>query len=163
MRSCPVDRVSRRGGGREAPRKVRIGSWNVGTLTGKFLELVDILRERRIDIACFQETKWKGRRSRSRNGYKLWYSGSKTARNVVRIIMSDRLKENVVEVKRCSDRLMLVKVVLEEEVANVVCAYAPQVGLGVDEKITFWKSIDDLVSGIPDDQPLYIGGISMAI
>lgn len=40
--------------------RIRVGSWNVGSLSGKFLELVDALFRSKVDIACFQETKWKG-------------------------------------------------------------------------------------------------------
>ncbi|KAG5593704.1 hypothetical protein H5410_034936 [Solanum commersonii] len=38
--------------------KLRVGSWNIGSLTGKSVELVKILKKRRINIACVQETKW---------------------------------------------------------------------------------------------------------
>ncbi|GJS04489.1 hypothetical protein Tco_0320997 [Tanacetum coccineum] len=40
-------------------------------------ELVDALERHRVDIACFQETKWKGSSNREGNGHKLWYSGAK--------------------------------------------------------------------------------------
>ncbi|GKG31087.1 craniofacial development protein 2-like protein, partial [Tanacetum coccineum] len=55
-------------------RRIRVGSWNVRSLTGKLLELGDALRRHKVDIACFQETKWKGSRMREGNGYKLWTS-----------------------------------------------------------------------------------------
>ena len=42
------------------PRRIRIGSWNVGSLTGKLRELVDAAVRRGVDILCIQETKWKG-------------------------------------------------------------------------------------------------------
>nr|GEW99664.1 craniofacial development protein 2-like [Tanacetum cinerariifolium] len=51
--------------------RIRVGSWNVGSLTCKFFELGDVLRRQKVDIACFQETKWKGSRAREGNGYKL--------------------------------------------------------------------------------------------
>jgi len=38
-------------------RKVRLASWNIGSLMGKSIELVKALHRRRISIACFQETK----------------------------------------------------------------------------------------------------------
>nr|GFB86918.1 craniofacial development protein 2-like [Tanacetum cinerariifolium] len=56
-------------------RKIRVGSWNVGSLTEKSLELVDALERHRMDIACFQETKWKDSSNREGNRHKLWYSG----------------------------------------------------------------------------------------
>lgn len=38
-------------------RKVRLAYWNIGSLTGKSIELVKSLYRRRISIACVQETK----------------------------------------------------------------------------------------------------------
>jgi hypothetical protein len=37
--------------------RIRLGSWNVGSLTGKLRELVDIAIRRRVNILCIQETK----------------------------------------------------------------------------------------------------------
>ena len=42
------------------PTRIRLGSWNVGSLTGKLRELVDTATRRRVNILCVQETKWKG-------------------------------------------------------------------------------------------------------
>ncbi|KAL8118617.1 hypothetical protein AgCh_016220 [Apium graveolens] len=61
----------------------RVGSLNVGTLTGKFLELVEGLKKRHVDAICVQETKWKGAETKEANGFKLWYSGVVTNRNGV--------------------------------------------------------------------------------
>ncbi|GJU69316.1 cleavage/polyadenylation specificity factor, 25kDa subunit [Tanacetum coccineum] len=98
-------------------------------MTGKFLELVDASKRKKVDIACFQETKWKGSRNREGNQYKLWYSGSKTARNGVGIVLASYLKDKVVQVSRISDRIMMVRLVIEEETVSVISTYAPQVGL----------------------------------
>ncbi|KAG5571039.1 hypothetical protein H5410_060805 [Solanum commersonii] len=38
---------------------LRVGSWNIGSLMGKFIELVKILKKRKINIACVQETRWR--------------------------------------------------------------------------------------------------------
>lgn len=43
------------------------------------------------------------------------------------ILLSKELKDNIVEVNRCNDRIMSVRVVVGEKVVNVVCEYAPQV------------------------------------
>ena len=39
------------------PIRIRLGSWNVGLLTGKLKELVDAATRRRVNILCVQETK----------------------------------------------------------------------------------------------------------
>ncbi|KAL6549823.1 hypothetical protein OROMI_020311 [Orobanche minor] len=138
-------------------RGLRVGSWNLGTLTGKLLELVDILNKRRVDVACIQETRWKEAQSRETNGFKLWYSGLANSSNGVGILLSKELKNNVVEVKRCNDMIMSVRVVVGEKAVNVVCAYAPRVGLGALEKEAFCICLDELVGGIPDDQFIVLG------
>ncbi|GKC24387.1 retrovirus-related pol polyprotein LINE-1 [Tanacetum coccineum] len=155
-------REIRRGSRVEATRRIRVGSWNVGSLTGKLLELGDVLERHRVDIACFQETKWKGSSTKEGNGYRLWYSGSKTgsqtARNGVGIIVKACLKDKVVHVNRCSDRIISLTLVIEGEIVNVISAYAPQVGLGEDEKKTFWDSSDEVVRVFLTDQRLILGG-----
>ncbi|GJV64586.1 retrovirus-related pol polyprotein LINE-1 [Tanacetum coccineum] len=140
LRSCPGlgvvdgDRRTRSYDRLAGSRRIRVGSWNVGSLTRKLLELCDTLGRHKVDIACFQETKWKGSRAREGNGYKLWYSGSSNARNGVGIILAGRLKDNVVRVTRRSNRIMAISVVIEGETVNVISAYAPQVGLSDAEK-----------------------------
>jgi hypothetical protein len=42
------------------PTRIRLGSWNLGSLTGKLRELVNVAIRRRVNILCVQETKWKG-------------------------------------------------------------------------------------------------------
>ena len=39
------------------PTRIRLGSWNVGSLIGKLRELVDTATRRRVNILCVQETK----------------------------------------------------------------------------------------------------------
>jgi hypothetical protein len=44
--------------------RIRLGSWNVGSLTGKLKELVDTAIKRRVNILCVQETKWTGQKTK---------------------------------------------------------------------------------------------------
>ena len=48
--------------------RIRIGSWNVGSLTDKLRELVDVAIRRRVNILCVQETKWKGQKAKEVEG-----------------------------------------------------------------------------------------------
>nr|GFA66049.1 hypothetical protein [Tanacetum cinerariifolium] len=150
LRSCPrlgvVDegRRTRSYDKSAGPRRIRVGSWNVRSLTRKLLKLCDTLGRHKVDIACFQETKWKGSRAREGNGYMMWYSGSSNARNGVGIILAGRLKDNVVRVTRRRDSIMAILVVIEGETTNVISAYAPQVGPSDAEKKRFWDALDEL-------------------
>ncbi|XP_076893777.1 uncharacterized protein LOC143545858, partial [Bidens hawaiensis] len=53
---------------------------------------------------------------------------------------------------------MVLRLVLGEEVVIVVCAYAPHIGLGDQEKREFWDLLDAVVGGIPRGERICIGG-----
>jgi len=40
--------------------KFRDGTWNVDSLTGRAGELIEALVDREADVACIQETQWRG-------------------------------------------------------------------------------------------------------
>lgn len=130
-------------------RKVRLASWNIGTLTGKSIELVKSLHRRKVSIACVQETKWVGEKAKEIDGFKLWYSGSVKAKNGVGILVVKDLAEQVVEVRRKSDRIMVIKVLVGSVFVNVVSAYAPQVGLPEETKKLFWEDLDEVTQEVP--------------
>ena len=83
-------------------RALRVGTLNVGTMTGRGRAIADLMKSRRVDILCVQETRWKGNKARELGeGYKLIYSGTnKEGRNGVGIILSSEMKKEVIEVNR---------------------------------------------------------------
>lgn len=139
---------------------VRLGTLNVGSMTGKGRELVDLMVRRRVNILCVQETRWMGDKAKVlAEGYKLFYSSaSKDKRNGVGIVVDKDLVEEVCEVDRVNDRIMSVKVVIGNQVCRVVCVYAPQVGCSDSEKEEFWVQLDDVVMNIPGTERLYVCG-----
>ncbi|KAI5615281.1 hypothetical protein C0J50_10881, partial [Silurus asotus] len=78
-------------------------------------------------------------------------------RNGVGVILKEEYSKSVVEVKRVSDRLMIVKVEVEGMMINVISAYAPQVGCEMEEKERFWSELDEVVDGVPTKGRLVIG------
>ena len=120
------------------PTGIRLGSWNVGSLTGKLIELVDTTTRRRVNILCIQETKWKGQKAKEvdNTGFKLWYTGTVANRNGG-VLIDKSLKNSVVGVRRQRDRIILVKLVVGDMVLNVISAYAPQVSLDKSAKRQF--------------------------
>uniref|UniRef100_A0A672GYX0 NACHT domain-containing protein n=1 Tax=Salarias fasciatus TaxID=181472 RepID=A0A672GYX0_SALFA len=102
----------RRRGGRCVRRKrekrnteslrLRVGTLNVGTMTGKGRELVDKMQKRKVDILCVQETRWKGSKAgRLGAGFKLLYHGVDRKRNGVGFILKEEFVRNVLEAKKC--------------------------------------------------------------
>ncbi|XP_071740545.1 uncharacterized protein [Rutidosis leptorrhynchoides] len=134
LRSCPPSlgvgrpRRVRGGSGVATLGRIRVGSWNIGTLTGKRIELVDTFLKSNVDIGRVQETRWKGEGAVDIKDYRLWYSGSRIARNGVGIFLGNLHKDNVVDVGRFSDRIMYVSLIIKEETFTVISAYAPHAG-----------------------------------
>ena len=88
-------------------RSLRIATLNVGSMTGKSIELIKMMEKRGINIMCVQEAKWKGSKAKEiGDGFKLFYLGMHNKRNGVGIILNKELKENVIGVTRVSDRVM---------------------------------------------------------
>ncbi|KAK3511760.1 hypothetical protein QTP70_021784 [Hemibagrus guttatus] len=161
-----VGRRSR--GGRRAHRQrekrkgksvgLRIGTLNVGTMTGKGRELADMMERRKVDILCVQETRWKGSKARSIGaGFKLFYYGVDSKRNGVGVVLKEEFVRNVLEVKRVSDRVMSLKLKIEGVMLNVVSGYAPQVGCELEEKERFWSELDEVMESIPTGERVVIG------
>jgi exonuclease III len=67
--------------GRKAEARVKIASWNVGSLSKKSGKVVEVLRKRRVDVCCIQEARWKGEGARliwrHDAKYKIYWKGGK--------------------------------------------------------------------------------------
>jgi exonuclease III len=109
------------------PSRLRVGTWNVWSLTGKLREIVDTMIRRRVNILCVQETKWKGQKAKEveDTSFKLWYTSITANKNGVSIVLDKSLKDRVVDIKRQGDMIILVKLLVGDLVFNVISAYAP--------------------------------------
>ena len=122
--------------------------WNVGTMTGEAREIADVLRRRKVDIACVQEVKWKGSKARNvGHGYKLFYHGDTINRNGVGIILREERTKDILEISRISDRIILLKLAYPntKEVTTIISAYAPQQGLS---KNTWHQQMKEDMTGV---------------
>jgi exonuclease III len=109
------------------PSRMRVGTWNVGSLTGKFREVVDTIISQRVNILYVQETKWKGQNAKKveDTDFKLWYTENTPIKNGVGIVLDKRLKDGVVNIKRQGDMIILMKLLVRDLIFNVISAYAP--------------------------------------
>ncbi|XP_060216498.1 uncharacterized protein LOC132643985 [Lycium barbarum] len=53
---------------------------------------------------------------------------------------------------------MTIKLVIGGFILHIISAYAPQAGLGEEEKSRFWEDLDEIMGGIPSTEKLFIGG-----
>ena len=139
---------SRKKGGRRVKKQqeawkgrrslIRVGTLNIGTITGRGRELADMMERKNVDILCLQETKWKGSKAKNiGGGCKIFYNGADGRKNGIGIVLREELAESSLEVKRVSDRLMAMKLEVNETILNIVRAYASQVNNIMEEKNDF--------------------------
>nr|XP_009622436.1 uncharacterized protein LOC104113838 [Nicotiana tomentosiformis] len=121
----------RQGGkGNKGACRLRIGSWNIGTLTGKSIELAKVLQKRKVNIDCVQETRCVGSKAKDADEYKVWYSRVVKGKNEVGILVDKDLRDT----------------------------YAPQEGLDEEAKRRLWEGLDEIVHSTSPAGRLFIGG-----
>ncbi|XP_042509234.1 uncharacterized protein LOC122084879 [Macadamia integrifolia] len=139
-------------------RRFRFASWNIGLLTDKSMELIDVIRKIMVNVACIQETRWKGSKAKGLDDFKLWCLGNECGRGGVEIVVDKDLKNDIVDVKRLGDRILAIKLVLGDEIFNIVCDYAPQEGLDGRVKVQLWEHMDEMMQGLDQEERIIIGG-----
>ena len=126
---------------------VRMGTWNIGSMSGRGTEVCEELRKTRMDVCSLQEVGWRGQGAwflgMKGRRYKLQWSGNSDGTGGVGVLVKEELCEKVVEVRRRSELVITVVMVLEEEVLRIICVYGPQSGRTTAEKEHFY---DDLSS-----------------
>ena len=137
---------------------IRVGTLNIGSMTGRGRELEDMMERRNVDILCLQETKWKGSKTRNiGGGCELFYNGADGRKNKIEIVVREELAESVLEVKRVSDKLMAINLELKGSILNIVSAYAPLVNNSMDKKNDFWEDLDGLIESVSKEERIVLG------
>ncbi|ESN91065.1 hypothetical protein HELRODRAFT_182316 [Helobdella robusta] len=90
---------------------LRPGTLNVGSLTGRSMEIAEMLERRRIDICCLQETRWKSNGvchvNSDKEKYKLFWNGQKTAKNGVGIFVRETLAQEAISMATLERKQMV--------------------------------------------------------
>ena len=142
----------------EGRRSVRFLTVNLGSMTGKSREVANMLKRRRVSIACVQETKWKGSKAKEiGEGYKMYYFGTSNNRNGVAVILERVWHDKILKVDRISDRIIDVKLAYGNSILNVISAYAPQVGCPHEEMRQFYEHLGQIMRNIKPEEEIIIG------
>ena len=94
----------------------------------------------------------KGRR------YKFFWQGCNEGTGGVGVLIAEKWTDQVLSVSRVNERILFVKLIIGKRLTNVVAIYAPQVGRCQDEKDAFWDKAILVLSGIPQNEAIILGG-----
>ena len=101
------------------------------------MEVCEELRKRKVDVCGLQEVRWKNEGTRFLGvfgrRYKLWWSGNSSGIGGVGILIKEEISEKVVNVRRKSDRVMVVVLAFGKQVIRVISAYGPQAGRPLEQ------------------------------
>ena len=102
----------------------RFATWNVGTMKGRSSEIVETLSRRNIDICCVHESRWRGASARMLNGkesrYKFFWVGNDTGTGGVGLLLAEKWIDKVFDLKRYSDRVILLKIIVGESILTFI-------------------------------------------
>ena len=145
------------------PTKIRVATWNVGTLSRRSAEVVETLTRRNIDVCGIQEHRWKGglapnqvRFLKGKNTkFKFFYSAQESGLGGAGILLAEQWADKVIEVQRISHRIILLKTIIGSAVFTFVSVYAPQTGLPNSEKEQFYDQLQHTVAKVPSSEILF--------
>ena len=69
---------------------LRVGTVNVGTMHGRSAEVAEMLKQRKLDFCCLQETRWKGGSAKQIGSYKFFWVGSKGGDSGVGVMVAQK-------------------------------------------------------------------------
>ena len=144
---------------RKLAHKMRFGTMNVGSMTGRGRAIAVLMKSRNVDVLCVQETKWSGNKAKELgDGYKLIYSGAINNRNGVGIILPRAMKDLVIKVNRKNDRILWLRLAFKDFTINIFSVYAPQSGCSDEEKDKFWTDLQEEMEKVEDHEKCIVNG-----
>ena len=103
--------------------KTLVCSWIVGPKRGRSNEVVEVMSRRKVDIWGLQEVRWNGTTARLVKGkdsrFKLFWVGNDEDIDGVEFYWQKRV-EAIFDVKRISDKIMLIKLVVGKSIVTVL-------------------------------------------
>ena len=84
--------------------------------------------------------------------YKFFWVGNNQGTSGVGVLLAEKWVDKVYDIKRVSDRIMMIKLLVGEVVLTVLSVYAPQTGLEESTKDAFYESLQTVISELPDKE-----------
>lgn len=145
-------RISRRQPSKK--RNMIMGTWNITSLTGKEVEIVEEMEKYKIAILGLSETKKKGTGDiQLDKGYTLKYSGvgkDQRAKEGVGIILNKETSDRVIFWEAINSRIIRVDLDLDEKV-SLIQIYAPTDEKDNSEKDEFYDELQRILDKARDE------------
>ena len=130
---------------------MRFGTWNIKTINGKEVELIQEMKDHKMEILGLSEVKRKGNGMRRlQDGYILRYSGvgmDSRAKEGVGIITNERIETKVSGWEPINSRIMVVDLDLEINL-SLIQVYAPTDDSDILDKEEFYVQLQKVMDKV---------------
>ena len=149
-------------------KKLSLGTLNVRgcNMSEKKCMIVDMFKERKLDVLALCETKVKGRGVLEWEGQHVIVSGVNErciAREGVALILTGRLWGRVVEYKSVSSRLVWVKLKFGRENLIIISVYGPGMEKSENERDRFWDCLNDCLRNFEGERVVVLGDMNAKV
>ena len=102
------------------------------------------------------KVRWRGASARLVTGkdskYKFFWLGINHGTSGVGVLLAEKWVDKVHDIKRMSDRIILIKLLVEDALLTVLYVYAPQTGLEESTKDAVYDCLQTVISKLPDKE-----------
>ena len=143
----------------ERKNGLRIGILNIGTFKDKAEEIVDMMKNRNIDILGISETRDKSTgRTIIHDNYVYFSSGSESGKHGVGIVVNEKVAMHISGHETINNRIIKVNVRTPNQKLSIVQVYAPQQGQTRAEKEEFFDLLQEVIDTCnPDEEIITMG------
>ena len=125
-------------------------------------EIVEMLESRSVDICYVQETrlagKWTWMISWKAAVYKLFWIRNKKGSERVGIFLTKDWVDKVIDISWVSDRMIVIKLLVQGIIISIVSVYAPKYGLDDSQKDNFYDGPINFVRKLGKKEVVVIAG-----
>ena len=141
---------------------IRLGTINATTLNGKEEEVVEMMKERNLDLLGVCETRMPGQGSKViHEDYQLIFKGRDQERKYgVAFIMTQELANRIEKIDYVNERIILVTIKLHARKITLIEVYAPHQGRPQEEKDAFYQTLQDTLDLSADGDKIVLGDLN---
>ena len=140
--------------------RLRIGTWNVRTMSrkGKLENLKREMERNRLDVVGVSEMRWRGVGDFWSEDYRVIYAGGEENSRGVGIVLRKELAKRITKIIQKSDRLMLVRIQNEPRDIVIVQVYMPTTDYNDEEVEAVYEQIEEMLKDVKGKDFLVIMG-----
>ena len=114
-------------------------------MRGRSSEIVETITRRNIDLCCVQDGRWRGASAGPMTGkdskYKFFWVGNDHGLSGVGVLLAEKWVDKVHDIRRVSDRIILIKLLVEDAILTEESA-----------KDAFYGCMQTFISKLPDKE-----------